>query len=168
MSEDPAVEARRVIEVFWSPDPPDTPFPVDPVRVAKAMGLEVLEAVLESDVSGALVKEPGRDATILLAAGESKRRQRFTCAHEVGHYMLRRAGTDETPYSFVDKRDGLSAEGTDPDERWANAFAAELLMPEATVKSWSGTYDDLEMAERFGVSSEAMNARLRSLQLAAV
>ena len=121
---------------------------------------------MEPDVSGALVKEPGRDAAVLLALGESKRRQRFTCAHEIGHFMLRRADADETPYSFVDKRNGLSAEDTNPDERWANAFAAELLMPEAIVRDWSKSHDDLAMAERFGVSSEAMNARLRSLRLA--
>src|SRR5579872_2531154 len=99
MSEDPVIEANRVRETFWRPYTPDDPFPVDPVRVAKALGLEVMEGVLEPDVSGALVKEPGRDATVLLALGESKRRQRFTCAHEIGHFMLRRAEADETSYS---------------------------------------------------------------------
>jgi Zn-dependent peptidase ImmA (M78 family) len=163
---DAAAEANRVRREFWLRGREGWPYPVDPVRIAKAIGVEVLEAKLAPGVSGALVKEAGRDATILLAESDSKRRKRFTCAHEIGHFMLRRKDEDMTPYSFVDKRDELSAQGQEHDEMWANAFAAELLMPEEAVREWvRNGCDDLQMAARFGVSPQAMNTRLSALRL---
>ena len=39
--------------------------PVDPVRIARTLGLDVVTANLPADVSGALVKDPGRDPSIL-------------------------------------------------------------------------------------------------------
>ena len=47
-------------------------------------------------------------------------------------------------------------------EREANVFAAELLMPEAAVRS---SVPDPGAADRFGVSGEAMSWRLFSFGL---
>jgi Zn-dependent peptidase ImmA (M78 family) len=48
-------------------------------------------------------------------------------------------------------------------EREANVFAAELLMPEWKVRAVA---DDPAVADRFGVSDEAMHWRLYGFELA--
>jgi len=59
-----------------------------------------------------------------------------------------------------------SSTGLDPEEVYANEFAASLLMPEDKVRSCVETgMGDLEMAIRFKVSREAMQNRLANLDL---
>jgi Zn-dependent peptidase ImmA (M78 family) len=63
-----------------------------------------------------------------------RNRQRFTIAHEIAHYRLHHVGkvfNDATPVFF---RDTTSAAGQSPQEIVANAFAAELLMPENKLR----------------------------------
>lgn len=108
-------------------------FPVDPVQIARRLGVDVHRAVLSQEISGALVKKLGQDPTILLNASDHTNRQRFTCAHELGHFVTRELEPDV--YEYVDLRDTMySASGRDPDEVFANRFAAHLLMPEDEVR----------------------------------
>jgi Zn-dependent peptidase ImmA (M78 family) len=154
-------DAERIIATLWG----GYGFPVDPVRIARDLGINVVDADLDPDVAGALVKEPGRDPVILVNASDSRNRKRFTVAHEVGHFV-RRASQPEQ-FSYIDRRSTLSSLGADPDEIYANAFAANLLMPEDEVRRLHGDgVSDLELGLRFGVSAEAMNYRLKNLNLA--
>lgn len=152
--------AERVRKEFWG----DT-VPVDPAQVAEALGLEVLAAQLGPQLAGALVKEPGRDPRIFLNGTDSSNRKRFTCAHEIGHFVKRTDG--DSDYEYYDFRDSFSSSsGVDPEERYANAFAAALLMPKEKVKQMKKEgLKDLEMASRLGVSREAMIYRLKALDL---
>lgn len=152
--------AERVRKEFWG----DT-VPVDPAQVAEALGLEVLAAQLGPQLAGALVKEPGRDPRIFLNGADSSNRKRFTCAHEIGHFV-KRVDAD-SDYEYYDFRDSFSSSsGVDPEERYANAFAAALLMPRERLKQMKREgLKDLEMASRLGVSREAMIYRLKALDL---
>lgn len=156
---DAGVAARELLEDCW-----DGTLPVDPVHVARTMGVKVLDASLGDDVSGALVKKEGADPSILLNANDSRNRKRFTCAHELGHFIRR---TDEPhKYEYVDYRDQRSSTGTDEEEMFANRFAANLLMPELLVKTFhEQKLPDFRMAKKFGVSQEAMQFRLKNLGL---
>ena len=153
-------DAIGLLDEFW-----DGILPVDPVRIAKELGLEVLEAHLKKDVSGALVKKEGRDPSILLNAEDGKSRKRFTCAHELGHYIRR--SSEPTPrYEYVDYRDKASSTGTVEEERYANSFAASLLMPEVAVQAvHESGMPAFRLANRFGVSPESMQHRLDNLGL---
>ena len=156
---DGAVAASELLEECW-----DGTLPVDPVRVAQSMGVKVLDASLSDDVSGALVKKEGADPSILLNATDSRNRKRFTCAHELGHFIRRTA--EPHKYEYVDYRDERSSTGTVEEEMFANSFAANLLMPEFLVKSLHGQeLPDFRMAKKFGVSQEAMQFRLKNLGL---
>ena len=156
---DPKSEAARVRATFW----PSGALPVDPVAIARSMGIDVMQAELPENVSGALVKKVGADPLILLARDDHATRKRFTCAHEIGHY-IRRAGKDE--YQSVDFRSQLASKGTDPEEVFANQFAANLLMPEDDVRGDVRVRDSLViLAHKFGVSPEAMKFRLENLGL---
>lgn len=159
-------DAQQLLGTVWTaPDSSDFRLPVDPFYIAKKLGIQVyLDPDLEDDVSGMLVKRgAGYDPQILLNAYDSRNRQRFTCAHELGHYN-KRAG-DDTELKYVDRRDFLSSAGNDPEEVYANQFAAALLMPAKIVKKHAKDAEVTALAYRFGVSADAMTFRLKNLEL---
>ncbi|HYD79211.1 MAG TPA: ImmA/IrrE family metallo-endopeptidase [Paucimonas sp.] len=138
---------------------------MDPVWIAGQLGLEVREAVLPPNVSGALIKDRDQDPLIVLSQSDSKSRKRFTCAHELGHYADR-LGKDIEQYEYIDLRGDQSSTGTNPDEVFANQFAAALLMPEEEVRRLAkAKLPAFLMAQHFGVSDDAIRYRLRNLRL---
>lgn len=158
---DPELDSHKVLEQLWSLGSESVPIPVDPIFIATALGITVLVANLEPGVDGMLVKVPGEPSpTIYLNASTGVKRQRFTCAHELGHWMKRSQGDD---WAFVDKRNQLSGLGTDPSERYANRFAAALLMPEAEVARLSDFTSLETLAAHFNVSAQAMGLRVANL-----
>jgi Zn-dependent peptidase ImmA (M78 family) len=136
--------------------------PIDPVRIAQELGLDVLVAELPEDVSGALIKEQGRDPVIFLNASDHKNRKRFTCAHEIGHYIFRMSNGQDK-YEYVDFRSSLSKNGTDSEEIFANQFAANLLMPESLIRKFENEYPAFMLSSIFDVSDDAINYRLKNL-----
>lgn len=158
-SRDPIQEAERIRQSLWS-----NVFPVDPVQIARRLGIDVREATLRDDISGALVKKLGEDPTILLNAKDHPNRQRFTTAHELGHFVTRELSTDT--YEYVDLRDTMwSAAGMGPEEVFANQFAANLLMPESEVQRLRHEgLTPIQMAHYFRVSQDAMANRLKNVR----
>jgi Zn-dependent peptidase ImmA (M78 family) len=157
VKQEAARDAAMLLKEAWG-----DAIPVDPVALARAAGIRVVDAVLDDDTAGALVKAPGQDPTILLNERDSPNRKRFTCAHELGHYRRRSARDEE--YTTVDLRGALAAAGMDPEEVYANEFAACLLMPEDAVRRLVAEgLGDLEMAIRFVVSREAIEFRISNL-----
>lgn len=168
MAPKPENAATELLRTVWAPEGPPS-YPVDPAKIAEALGLKVFSADLQIDVSGMLVKHPARDPEIYVNGRDSKNRQRFSVAHELGHYVKRtseEAQTTEEGWEYIDFRNPLSATGLDSDEVWANRFAAALLMPANLVKEvHSQISEPATLAFRFGVSSDAMNFRLQNLGL---
>ena len=120
------------------------------------LGLAV-EVRDDSTVSGMLL--PGR-ARILVRSDEPEQRRRFTIAHELGHWICQcLEGERGRVYCRAEEI------GVDPEakalEREANIFAANLLMPESSLRDVA--HD--EAPTRFGVSDEAMAWRLFNLGL---
>ena len=137
--------------------------PVDVGAVAADLGLKIYESALGEGVSGALV----RDATyetpsgfvIFVNSEEAYVRQRFTAAHEIGHFVLHRDQIGQRiEDNYLLRAEGLS----NALERQANKFAADLLMPypliEALVQQGVDGLDAL--ASRLQVSQVAMAIRL--------
>lgn len=168
MMPDPEKAASELLRTVWAPDGPPA-YPVDPGKIAEELGLKVYAADLQIDVSGMLVKHPARDPEIYVNGRDSKNRQRFSCAHELGHYVKRSSEDVQTPedgWEYIDLRSPLSATGLDPEEVWANQFAAALLMPAGLVRAvYSEISEPAALAFEFGVSSDAMNFRLQNLGL---
>ena len=150
-----------------------TDVPVDVNAVAGFLGLSVVEEALEDSVSGMLIVKDGH-GVIGVNGHHHANRRRFTAAHEIGHYLLHRNGAsvfvDAAPVFF---RDDVSSEGTDGQEREANAFAAELLMPARRVRERIegmalDLYDDTtvqKLAKSFGVSTQALTIKLVRLKM---
>jgi hypothetical protein len=162
----PEHEAKQILTTVWAPgkDPADIPLPVDPFQLASRLGLKAYAAGLSEGVSGMLVKRPGEDAEIYVHASDSSNRQRFTCAHELGHYV-KRSATGDSEWEYVEHRDLLTSQGRDPEEIFANQFAASLLMPRETVEELHAKLGPTALAYEFGVSSDAMHYRLTNLGL---
>lgn len=135
-------------------------------------GVPVVITDLPDAVDGAYL--PGAaGATIFLNARRPVVRQRFTLAHELGHHVLGHARS-------VDDAQALAADGGGQplDERCANAFAAELLIPPAAASAWVSarlpgarlpeTVEDVvRFAAAFGVSAAMGRIRLRTARLIA-
>jgi len=104
------------------------------------------------------VMEPG-EFTIFIPHHTSARRDRFTKAHELGHYFLHYI----YPKRSGDKR--FSRGGRDRAETEANVFASALLMPEdhfrEVYRELEG--DTWEIAARFDVSPQAAEVRAQVL-----
>lgn len=153
--------ASELLNTLWA----GRGFPVDPVQIAWELGLEVVETGLPDNVSGALIKDEGKDPVIFLCHSDSKNRKRFSCAHEIGHYAYRLANNGDH-YEYIDLRNALSAKGNNPEEIYANQFAAGLLMPANAVLNLhrQGTPAFL-IAQHFGVSDDAIRFRLKNMSL---
>lgn len=158
--------AERLLESFRS-ETGVLRSPVDPIVVARSLGINVYEQTMPASVSGYIYKHPSAPAPdIFLNAQHSPVRQRFTCAHELGHYSSLFEDGRTPPESYIYKRDGLAACGTDTDEVYANQFAAALLMPRDVVIDLKAQgLDRLAVAERLHVSMDALGHRYANLGL---
>ena len=152
--------------------------PVSLTHIAERLGIEIVKKNFGDELSGVLIKKEGESVAIVVNSIHAEGRQRFTIAHELGHYALRHPGemfVDATlrQKAIIVKRDGRSSEGTDRHEVEANRFAAELLMPSQMVeeeiskrlsKSKPASESLIsELATRFQVSTQAMEIRLVNL-----
>lgn len=163
-------EARRLLERFKVEAPP-----VAVERLAALLGITLTYEPVSNNISGMLYRVAGH-ATIGINSHHAETRQRFTIAHELGHFVLHPGIPmilDEVVR--VNFRDDRSALATDAQEIAANQFAAELLMPAAWVNEHVTrrrrlTQNSLNqlperLARTFGVSSQAMQFRLTNLGL---
>lgn len=144
----------------------ETQPPFDPLKIARAAGVEVYVTTFKpedgEDVSGSVVilnSEP----VIYVARDHPLVRQRFTIAHELGHIALGHLAGKEG--ELVDNAKRLRSATWDIEERAANGFAAELLMPGQWVKEAvsAGIRSIPELATLFGVSNQAISIRLENL-----
>lgn len=154
-----------------------TSWPVPVERLVAAKGLVIRRNFDDqnSNISGFLLLGIGQP-TIGVNAHHADTRQRFTIAHELGHFLLHKvdANNIHVDYGFqVKLRDDLSSQGTDIEEREANYFAAEILMPadflerDLRDKQSIDLEDDAftsKLASDYGVSHQAMIFRLANLR----
>lgn len=151
-----------------------TKAPIPVQQIAINLGLDVIGYDLGDGVSGTLVIKNGK-GYIGYNPSHSKKRQRFTIAHEICHFIMHNdSGKDNL---FVDKdflvkyRGNTSYSAAEMiQEQQANAFAAALLMPEDFVRAELvklATLSEGELidalAKVFDVSIPAMTYRLVNL-----
>jgi Zn-dependent peptidase ImmA (M78 family) len=163
----PETRARQVLEQAGVLE---APVPVE--DIAQQQGARLSLEPFKGGISGMLFRDAER-TVIGVNASHARTRQRFTIAHEIGHLLLH-----ERRSMFVDthiyRRDEVSSMGTESEEREANAFAAELLMPAGFVEDEARELMDqhpsitarqlvARLAVRFEVSQQAMEIRLGAL-----
>ena len=147
-----------------------------PVRVedmADACGsVEIRYRSFDGDLSGMVYRHSDGSIVIGVNSTHSVFRQRFTIAHELGHVLMHK---DEDLHvddgQVIGLRNEESSKAIQPKEIEANAFAAELLMPETFLRprveelppdlEWDEAVELL--AREFQVSTVAMTYRLTNL-----
>ena len=113
---------------------------------------------IDETTSGFLTKVDDQ-YMIYLNKNHSMNRKRFTIAHEIGHLKLNHL--EDIVY-----RDSTTSLGTNENEVKANAFAAELLMPEELVRYAYNLLKSVSKTARvFGVSEVAAYNRLINLEV---
>lgn len=154
----------------------EPPVPVE--EVARGLGIEIARVDAEDELSGFLLRDVSRGRTVIgVNPGHSQTRQRFTIAHELGHFLLHQGEAlhvDGVNSYRVERRDSVSSRGDSPTEIEANQFAAEILMPEDLLRQDLVQSDkpidlseDAEierLATRYQVSTTAMTFRLANLR----
>jgi Zn-dependent peptidase ImmA (M78 family) len=147
--------------------------PIEIERIAEYLGVDIKYDDLDDDVSGFLSVDPDH-AVAVINSEHHPNRQRFTIAHELGHFVLHVKSNEGL---FIDKkyavhhRDSKSSLGTVDTEREANLFASALLMPRSLVRELLEDYqvdflDEIEthsFARKLGVSEQALGFRLARL-----
>jgi len=151
--------------------------PVKVDRIAKRNGIKIRYEPLDDQLSGMIFLKDNQ-AVIGVNAHHRPTRQRFTIAHELGHFFLHsdilKQGAHVDTMITMLKRDQDAALGTVNIEVEANQFAAELLMPKKMIRNYllregivdSAAADDLvveTLAKAFRVSVAAMAIRLTSI-----
>jgi hypothetical protein len=140
-----------------------TPVPVG--ALAKELGLEVKLVLLPPNISGEIRPSPTAASGFRINVNrhEKKERQRFTIAHEIGHFLLHSHLIGDGLSDSVMYRSSLSS----AEEIEANKIAAEILMPSETVEKLLQSHAGVKsegtanaIAEALEVSAPAMKIRL--------
>lgn len=136
--------------------------PADIIKIAKVNDIDVYEGDLDKKVSGAIKYDKKTDKfAILLNKNDIRTRQRFTLAHELGHFFL---------HKEILKDDEIHIDTMfrmpDEKEKEVDYFAGALLMNKTLLeKMYQNNKTIAELAELFDVSVSAMTVRLDILGL---
>lgn len=152
--------------------------PFNPFEIAQRLNIEVDQTLSFENMglSGSITNHNG-NVKIWINPLDSDVRQRFTLAHELGHYINDILANGDI--EIKDTPDTLYRDGTsDVCEVRANNFAGMLLMPKDAVLTKAGELINAapnqsmpgkefvsEMAKIFCVSKPAMLVRLKKLEL---
>jgi Zn-dependent peptidase ImmA (M78 family) len=150
--------------------------PIDVEKIASAIGAEIKKDDFDESLSGFAFQKHG-SKFIGVNSSEGIQRQRFTIAHELGHLFLHKQSSVSYDKGMMLMRNTHSSDGTDIKEIEANRFAAELLMPEDSLRHdllSAGQIDLVEendatkeliskLADKYNVSFMAMSIRLTTL-----
>lgn len=142
--------------------------PVDVVKIAKAYGINVYVAELSNEISGAIRHNSETDNfEILVNKNNVEARQRFTIAHELGHYFLHRDMLKDSDVHIdtLYRATTQTNVNTKEQEREVDYFAGALLMNRIAIEKLIDNYTVADLAELFKVSSSAMAVRLDILGL---
>lgn len=158
--------ASEMLAQHW-----DGTLPVDVLGLAAALGIHVEAAnQLDGGVSGEISLDEGGTALLRFNRTEAPVRQRFTVAHEIGHFALGHLNECGEGHKKLlrDPAANFSSGQSAWIEREANAFAADLLMPAKVLRyavNERRILDVTQLATLFKVSQVAMRYRLQNLGL---
>lgn len=151
--------ARYALDKYW-----DRALPVDIENIAHQMGVSINKTTGidgDWDISGKFSYEEGVP-TCWVSITDTEQRQRFTLAHELGHFALNHGEQVDSTESLYRKTQGWQHSR----EREANAFAAEILMPKIAIDfliEKKGITGIRALAQALNVSPVAMEYRLKNV-----
>jgi Zn-dependent peptidase ImmA (M78 family) len=158
---------RKVEELLKRYDVRRAPVPVD--RLVKKLKLTLCPLPGDPEISGAIIRKEGH-VIIAVNPAHHINRQRFTIAHELGHYFFHEGLEEHVDENFrIAWRNADSSKAINWVEIEANRFAAELLMPTRFLETDLNSFQSINkrtvplLAAKYVVSPEAMKIRLSQL-----
>lgn len=133
-----------------------TRLPVKPGQLCKQMGIRVMYYDFQNGKDGESTIIDG-EPWIFIANGKPVQRQRFTCAHELGHILLGHVGE----YELVNRE---PSRGDNPIEQAANVFAARLLAPACVLRALNARTPE-QIAELCDISLQAAAFRAECMEV---
>lgn len=131
--------------------------PVDLRTIVQAHEIEYCEMTDFPDTVDALIIQDGAKVYAAINARQHLHRQRFSLAHELGHYFLHRGGGLEELVTIDNPpSEGAEQPGKDANEVEADLFAGELLVPLGMLKAHAGRHIP-ELAKLFLVSEQVIS-----------
>jgi hypothetical protein len=138
--------------------------PVDVIAIAQELGLNVWSfSSMPEGISGKIFRDPLNGGfsgfSVGVNAHDTQRRQRFTVAHEIAHFILhkdRLESGDLVEDSLY--RSGMGGQ----EESEANRLAADILMPYPLIQKLASAGDKTPeaLADHLAVSLAAIKIRL--------
>jgi Zn-dependent peptidase ImmA (M78 family) len=159
--------AKRVSRLLEEHSIKKPAIPVE--KLVHGLDIRLINESLPEEISGIL--DLRNKPIIMINSGHHLNRQRFSIAHEIGHFILHKPqGIHVDKQSYF--RSAKSSENLEEYEIDANKFAAALLMPEEMISKelehftdWLDSDLDIlaALADKFKVSATAMGYRLQNL-----
>lgn len=152
-------EALRILKEFGVKGPP-----IDPEEIAEKMGVDVVYAKFrpphDEEISGYIEFDP--EPRIIVNSKIHPNRKTFTIAHELAHYIMHDKYARSGDYRVLPRRNEYN--GSKPDEeREADAFAANLLVPRPYLNKYSPLASPRELSSMFLVSDQVITNRLKTV-----
>jgi hypothetical protein len=136
--------------------------PVRLPELARALGVPIKASTLAPGISGE-IRPSGDGFVIRVNRHDPIKRQRFTVAHELAHFLLHRNEIGNGIADDVLYRSSLS----DRREQQANRLAADILMPVALLVEAQQAAEEkgvgdvvLYLSDMFAVSEAAMRIKV--------
>lgn len=148
--------ARELVKIYSVP-----PIPV--VELAERSGVNVVFTDMgkfAEEVAGLLDFTAKR---MYVNKADRPQRQRFTVAHELGHWVLHREAFEKNPAAYPVLPRFQMVEKSNAFEQEANAFASELLVPKHLLDPVR-TAPVSMLADVFDVSKTMMEFRLQHVE----
>lgn len=151
--------AQELLDHFW-----DGKLPVQVQHLAKAISIEVVAGADIEDVG--LISVESNKVVAKIKYTVPSTQYRFILAHQIGHYLL--GHLHATDKQHREKLSNFKTGVECKQEKKANDFAIDLLIPKATLKyaiGYKGYCSIADLAILFGVSEVVMRQRLLDLQI---
>lgn len=156
-------EAFDIAQRYWR----DVPVRVDLLARELGLGPE-FDSMLDQRIAGKIARVTSGQWIIFVNAHHNPLRQRFTIAHEIGHFIYHRdlleahSGVSDT---LAYRADDIVMPNPliGPHQEWqANNFAANLLIPDYYLRAAqvAGHRDPIDLAKQFEVTETAMRIKL--------
>lgn len=155
-------KAHNILSMYKIIEPP-----VDVIKIANMLGFQIIPFDFP-EMTSAVIRIKGTSKVIGINKKQVEVRQRFSIAHELGHYLSGHVNFTHEKKIFVEQ-DKKYLDPQHRQEEEANEFAAELLMPEFMLKKdvLENKLDAVNLAKKYNVSEQAMLIQLINLKLPA-
>jgi hypothetical protein len=154
------VDPLRIIDQYFG----EIPVPI--FDIIEEFGIAFERRTVSENISGWIEKISGQNYKIVVNLTHAETRQRFTAAHELGHYIYHRnllgKGVGDTRAYRAETTPFPNSAIQPVHERQANSFAANVLMPRWAIDKLKdeGYKKPTLLASKLFVSEPAMRIRL--------